>query len=90
MATDERTRPSLNSRGLWAIREAKCLATIAHALKQLRDTPDLAESEVELNRHFYFCLLEVSRELYPRMKLLPSPSAITNLIRTTRRARSAN
>jgi hypothetical protein len=63
--------PLLRSRGLWAIREAKCLATIEHALKLLRDTPDLPESEVELNRHFYFYLLEASRELYPDDEIAP-------------------
>ena len=63
--------PALHSCGLWATREAKCLATIAHALKRLRDTPDLPESEVELNRHLYFCLLEASRELYPEDEIAP-------------------
>ena len=63
--------PPLHSPGLWAAREAKCLATIALALKKLRDIPELPESEVELNRHFYFCLLEASRELYPDDEVAP-------------------
>lgn len=63
--------PPLHSPGLWAAREAKCLATIALALKKLRDTPDLPASEVELNWHFYFCLLEASRELYPDDEVAP-------------------
>ncbi|MFN7923876.1 MAG: hypothetical protein U0Q16_27485 [Bryobacteraceae bacterium] len=33
--------------------------------------PDLPESEVELNRHFYFCLLEASRELDPDDEVAP-------------------
>jgi hypothetical protein len=53
------------------VREAKCLAIIALALKKLRALPDLPESEVELNRHFYFCLLEASRELYPDDEVAP-------------------
>jgi len=63
--------PSLHSHGLWATREAKCLSTIAHALKRLVNTLDLPELEVELNRHLYFCLLEVSRELYPEDEIAP-------------------
>src|SRR5579885_1301599 len=63
--------PPLSSGNLWAAREAKCLAIIAHALKKLRDVPDLPESEIELNRHFYFCLLEASRELYPDDEIPP-------------------
>lgn len=63
--------PPLHSSSLWAAREAKCLATIAHALKKLRDVPALPESEVDLNRHFYFCLLEASRELYPEDEVAP-------------------
>lgn len=63
--------PSLHLRSLWATREAKCLSTIAHALKRLCTIPNLPESEVELNRHFYLCLLEASRELYPEDEVAP-------------------
>jgi hypothetical protein len=63
--------PPLHSHGLWATREEKCLSIIAEALKRLRDTPNLPETEVELNRHFYFCLLEASRELYPEDEIAP-------------------
>jgi len=63
--------PPLHSPGLWAAREAKFLATIALALKKLRAIPELPESEVELNRPFYFCLLEASRELYPDDEVAP-------------------
>lgn len=63
--------PPLHSPGLWAAREAKCLATIALALNKLSTLPDLPESEVDLNRHFYFCLLEASRELYPDDEVAP-------------------
>lgn len=65
--------PPLHSAGLWATREAKCLSTIAHALQRLRETPNLPESEVELNRLFYFLLLEASRELYPEDEIAPIP-----------------
>jgi hypothetical protein len=63
--------PPLHSPGLWAAREAKCIATLAHALKKLRDLLDLPDSEVELNRLFYFCLLEASRELFPEDEIAP-------------------
>ncbi len=65
--------PPLHSGHLWAVREAKCLAIIALALKKLREVPVLPESEIELNRHFYFCLLEASRELYPEDEVGPVP-----------------
>jgi hypothetical protein len=63
--------PPLHSRGLWITRETKCLSIIAEALKRLRDTPNLPKTEVELNRHFYFCLLEASRALYPEEEIAP-------------------
>ena len=63
--------PPLHSRGLWAAREAKFFSTITEALKRLRNVPDLPKSEVELNRHFYFCLLEASRALYPDDEVAP-------------------
>jgi hypothetical protein len=63
--------PPLQSLGLWAKREAKCLSTIACALKRLRELSHLPDTEVELNRLFYFCLLEASRELYPEDEIGP-------------------
>lgn len=63
--------PPLRSRGLWAARKAKCFSTITEALKRLCNTPDLPKSEVELNRRFYFCLLEASRSLYPDDEIAP-------------------
>lgn len=63
--------PPLHSRGLWAAREAKCFSIITEALKRLRNTPDLPKSEVELNRQFYFCLLEASRALYADDEIAP-------------------
>lgn len=63
--------PSLHSRATWATRETKCLSIILKALEQLRELPDLPKSEVDLNRHFYFCLLEASRELYPEDEIAP-------------------
>jgi len=56
---------------LWAKREAKCLSIIERALSLLREADDLPETEVELNRQLYFCLLEASRELYPDDEIAP-------------------
>jgi hypothetical protein len=64
--------PPLHCRGLRAAREAKCLSIVGEALKRLRGTPNLPETEVELNRHFYFCLLEASRALYPEDEIAPA------------------
>ncbi len=64
--------PPLHSGSFWATREGKCLSIIAEALKRLRDTPNLPKTEVELNRHLYFCLLEASRELYPDDEIAPA------------------
>lgn len=63
--------PPLHSRALWATREAKCLSILTEALKRLRNTPNLPKTEVEINRHLYFCLLEASRELYPNDEIAP-------------------
>ena len=63
--------PPLHSLDLWAKREARCLSIIAEALKRLRETPNLPVAEVDLNRYFYFCLLEASRELYPEDEIAP-------------------
>jgi hypothetical protein len=65
--------PPLHSRGLWATREAKCLSIIAEALTRLRNSPNLPEAEVELNREFYFLLVESSRHLYPDDEIAPIP-----------------
>ncbi len=56
---------------LWAAREAKCLSIIERALSLLQDDDDLPETEVELNRRLYFCLLAASRELYPDDEIAP-------------------
>ena len=50
---------------LWARREARCLSIIERALSMLREGDDIAATEVELNRLFYFHLLTASRELHP-------------------------
>lgn len=63
--------PLLDSRGLWAKREARCLSILVEALERLRKIADLPESEVDLNRCLYFCLLEASRELYPEEEVAP-------------------
>ncbi len=56
---------------MWAAREAKCLSIIERALLLLRQIPDLPKTEIELNRHFYFCLLRASRDLYPDDEIAP-------------------
>ena len=56
---------------LWSTREAKCLSIIERALTMLREADDLAETEVELNRLLFFCLLRASRELYPDDVIAP-------------------
>lgn len=57
--------PRLQTLGIWAKREAMCLAIIERALQLLRREGDLPESECDLNRRFHFRLLQSSRELYP-------------------------
>jgi hypothetical protein len=56
---------------LWATREGKCLSIIERALSLLRHADNLPETEVELNRRLYFCLLCASRELYPDDEIAP-------------------
>ena len=63
--------PPLRSRRLWAKRETMCLATLDRALTLLRLSPDLPESEVELNRRLYWCLLAANRTLYPENDIGP-------------------
>ena len=58
---------------LWVEREARCLSIIERALSMLRESDDLAETEVELNRLLYFYLLAASRELYPDDVIAPIP-----------------
>jgi hypothetical protein len=48
-----------------------CLAIIERALQLLRKESDLPESECDLNRRFYFRLLQSSRELYPLDPVAP-------------------
>jgi N-6 DNA Methylase len=61
----------LRARQLWATREAKCISIIERALALLRQILDLPGTEIELNRHLYFCLLAASRELYPEDEIAP-------------------
>jgi len=63
--------PPLRSRDLWAERESKCLKTLDRALLLLRRNGDLPETEVELNRRLYLCLLVANRELYPENDIAP-------------------
>ena len=64
--------PSLRSRRLWARRESMCLATLDRALLLLCLNQDLPETEVELNRGLYFCLLAANRELFPDNDIAPA------------------
>lgn len=63
--------PQLFSSNLWATRQARCFSIIERALVLLRQIQDLPETEVDLNRHFYFCLLAATRELYPDDQIAP-------------------
>src|ERR1700704_5643396 len=63
--------PSLKSRFYWREREARCLAILERALLILRTQTILQESECDLNRQLYFCLLTASRELYPKEDIAP-------------------
>jgi hypothetical protein len=63
--------PQLTSRHLWATREAKFLAILSRALMLLRQLENVPETEVELNRKLFFCLLAASRELYPEDEVAP-------------------
>jgi hypothetical protein len=64
--------PRLRALNIWAKREGMCLAIIERALQVLRAEEDLPESECDLNRLFYFRLLESSRELYPMDPVAPT------------------
>jgi hypothetical protein len=48
-----------------------CLAILERALRLLSAEKALPESEVDLNRLLYFCLLTASSELYPRDPVAP-------------------
>jgi hypothetical protein len=63
--------PRIQSNQLWRTREAKCLAIIARALAIFRQRGPFPETEVELNREFYFCLIEASRDLFPYDEVAP-------------------
>jgi hypothetical protein len=63
--------PPPHSAGLWAMREARCLSAIERAFTHLRQIQTLPETEVELNRHLYSCLLTATRELYPDEEIPP-------------------
>ena len=64
--------PLLKALNIWAKREGKCLAIIERALQLLRAEKDLPESECDLNRLFYFRLLDSSRELFPMDPVAPT------------------
>lgn len=64
-------KPRIRSSQLWRTRKAKCLAIIERALAIFRQRASFPESEVELNREFYFCLITASRELYPEDEVAP-------------------
>ncbi len=63
--------PRIRSSQLWRTREAKCLAIITRALVLFRQRDSFPESEVELNRELYFCLIAASRDLYPDDEVAP-------------------
>ena len=65
------TGPQLRALRLWAKREGMCLAILERALRLLRMEKALPESEGDLNRRLYFCLLAASRELYPADSVAP-------------------
>ena len=56
---------------IWATQETRCLKIIECALLKLRNTDDLPETEVELNRLLYFHLLTASREICPENIIAP-------------------
>jgi hypothetical protein len=65
------TGPNLRSLGLWAQRQSRCLEILERATLLLRGEAGLPETEIDLNRHLYFCLLAASRELYPQDPVAP-------------------
>ena len=65
--------PHLLSLHLWVKCETRCLSILVRALLMLRQSRSLPETETDLNRLLYFCLLKASRELYPENELAPTP-----------------
>lgn len=63
--------PRLRSVRIWARQEERILAIIERALQLLRAEEDLPEAECDLNRHFFFQLLNASRELFPTDPIAP-------------------
>ncbi len=63
--------PRLRALKIWARREERFLAIIERALQLLRAENDLPEAECDLNRRFYFQLLQASRELFPADPVAP-------------------
>lgn len=63
--------PSLLSLRLWVKLETRCLSILERALVLLRNSQGHSESEIELNRRLYFCLLTASRELFAESDLAP-------------------
>jgi hypothetical protein len=57
---------------LWAKLETRCLSILERALVLLCGSHELPESEIDLNRRLYFCLLTASRELFPESDLAPA------------------
>ncbi len=64
--------PSLRSLNTWNKRVAKFLAILSRALEILQMETDLPTAEVDLNRRLYFCLVQATRELYPRDEISPA------------------
>ncbi len=65
------TGPRLRTLRLLARREERFLSIIERALQMLRDEKNLPEAECDLNRRFYFQLLNASRELFPADPVAP-------------------
>lgn len=63
--------PGIKPDQLWRKREAKCLTIIERGLTILQRRESFPESEIELNRELYFCLVEASRDLYPDDEVAP-------------------
>jgi hypothetical protein len=64
--------PPLKSRHLWAKRKDKCIAILERALLRLREGKHPPETEVDLNRELYWCLLSATQELYPKDDIPPT------------------
>lgn len=63
--------PSLPSRRLWARREEYIHAQVRFALQHLHSSRPHLDAECDLNRKFYFALLEAGRKLDPKGKQPP-------------------